>query len=372
MSSFSSSYDRIDVHSHFLPPFYRDELAQNGHSNPDGMPAIPEWDLPTHLALMARLHITKSILSISSPGTYLTASTPPAAAADLTRRTNAYAALLKQQEPARLGFWASLPLPAVPETLAEIDSALADGADGFVLLSSAHGQYAGDGALDAVFARLDARGATLFIHPTTPCGEDGGSAAPLASRGYPNPMFEFMFETGRAVAQLFLSGAVARFPRLQFVIPHAGGAVPGILNRVVGFAGVVPGPGKGLEVQDVREAMRTRFWFDLAGIVWSDEGQGKGKGEGGVGIEGDVPNNQLQGLLSGCGVGPDRLLYGSDYPFTPEASVVRLAEVMEVGLEAMFSKKEVGRILSGNAEAFLKEIGEARKEVLGDGVADGV
>jgi hypothetical protein len=33
--------DRIDVHSHFLPDFYRDALHATGHGNPDGMPAVP-------------------------------------------------------------------------------------------------------------------------------------------------------------------------------------------------------------------------------------------------------------------------------------------------------------------------------------------
>ena len=32
---------KIDVHSHFLPPFYREALASTGHSKPDGMPKIP-------------------------------------------------------------------------------------------------------------------------------------------------------------------------------------------------------------------------------------------------------------------------------------------------------------------------------------------
>jgi hypothetical protein len=33
--------ERIDVHSHFLPPFYREELEKTGHHKPDGMPGIP-------------------------------------------------------------------------------------------------------------------------------------------------------------------------------------------------------------------------------------------------------------------------------------------------------------------------------------------
>lgn len=33
--------ERIDVHAHFLPPFYREACEKTGHGNPDGMPAVP-------------------------------------------------------------------------------------------------------------------------------------------------------------------------------------------------------------------------------------------------------------------------------------------------------------------------------------------
>lgn len=33
--------ERIDVHAHMIPPFYRDACEKSGHGKPDGMPAIP-------------------------------------------------------------------------------------------------------------------------------------------------------------------------------------------------------------------------------------------------------------------------------------------------------------------------------------------
>ncbi len=32
---------RIDTHSHFVPPFWRDASVQYGFAKPDGMPGIP-------------------------------------------------------------------------------------------------------------------------------------------------------------------------------------------------------------------------------------------------------------------------------------------------------------------------------------------
>ena len=89
MGSLENLPPRIDVHSHFLPPDYSAALAQKGHSKPDGMPEIPPWSLDQHLDMMATANVTKSILSISSPGTHLVSGNN-ALARDLTRHCNSY------------------------------------------------------------------------------------------------------------------------------------------------------------------------------------------------------------------------------------------------------------------------------------------
>lgn len=43
--------DRVDVHAHFVPDFYREALIAAGRGNPDGMPFIPPWDAATALAV---------------------------------------------------------------------------------------------------------------------------------------------------------------------------------------------------------------------------------------------------------------------------------------------------------------------------------
>ena len=76
---------RIDIHSHFVPDFYRQALLDAGHSRPDGIKAIPEWSARSALALMDELNIRTSVLSISSPGVHFG---DPRAAAELARHVN--------------------------------------------------------------------------------------------------------------------------------------------------------------------------------------------------------------------------------------------------------------------------------------------
>lgn len=347
---------RIDVHAHFLPPSYRQQCQENGHSHPDGMPGVPvssrppfpwvyevsttlsahtdnlqQWSPEAHLSLMTKLNIQRSYLSISSPGVCLSPSNP-ALTAQIAREVNSYAAFLKRTHPSKFGYFASLPLPDIAASLAELDTAFAEGADGVALLTNTAGHYLGDAVFSPLFSELDRRGAVLFIHPTTPCSrscsDEPTPAAPLHPH-YPNPMFEFFFDTARMLTHLFLSGTVTRHPRIRFVIPHCGGAFPPLLSRVTGFSTLVPGPWTGVAEAQARRALGEQFWFDLAGFPFP---------------------GQLRGLLE-AGVGRERLLYGSDFPFTREEGVVMLAGVMDQGCGELFGEGGVEKVYAGNARS---------------------
>ncbi|MFC9492700.1 amidohydrolase, partial [Streptomyces hydrogenans] len=104
----SPSAQRIDVHHHVVPTFYRDELAKAGIADAGGR-ALPDWSPESALHLMDLLGTTTSILSVSTPGTgFLTA---PAEAARLARRLNDHCAALVSDHPGRFGFFAPLPKP---------------------------------------------------------------------------------------------------------------------------------------------------------------------------------------------------------------------------------------------------------------------
>lgn len=281
---------------------------------------------------MKKLNISKSILSISSPGTYLRLD-DPSAARKLNRQCNDYAAELVSRHPSLLGLWGSLPLPDVEGALKEIPHIFDTiKADGVTLETNHHGTYLGDSSFDVVFDELNRRHAKVFIHPTTPCMQSchGHGPTPAATlTRFPNPMFEFMFESARAVINLFLSGTIARCPNITFIIPHAGGALPPLIERFVSFAAIL-GENQNLTSKVVKDTFAAQFYFDLAGFPFPD---------------------QIWGLLRY--VGTDRLLYGSDCPYTPEGTVVKLAEVMTAEMGEIWSDEERRAVLVGNARRLL-------------------
>jgi 6-methylsalicylate decarboxylase len=288
---------KLDVHAHFLPEAYRQELARAGHAQPDGMPQIPEWSAESHLAVMDRLGIAISLLSISTPGVHLAEGDDDGAAARvLAREVNEAGRRAVVDHPGRFGLLGSLPLPDVDAAIAEIAHCVDHlDVDGFVLLTNVGGTYLGDAEWDPVFRELDRRGIPVLVHPTSPvCWEH-------TSFGRPRPMLEFLFDTTRAVVNLVLTGTIARYPNLRLIIPHAGATLPVVADRVAAFSLM-------LEVDPSVDVLRDfgNLHFDLAGTP--------------------IPR-QLNALLALTTL--DHLHYGSDFPFTPDFVAARAGERLD-------------------------------------------
>ncbi|WP_299541358.1 amidohydrolase family protein [uncultured Streptomyces sp.] len=276
----------IDVHAHFVTDSYVARARKAGHHLPDGVPAWPSWSARDHLALMDRSGIETAVLSVSSPGVHFG---DPASARALAREVNEDGAAVVRDHPGRFGLFASLPLPDVEGALAEIGHAFDTlGADGVVLETNTEGVYLGDPRLEPVFAELDRREAVVFLHPTSPvCWEK-------SALGRPRPMIEFIFDTARTVTDLLFAGTLDRHPRLKVIVPHCGGALPVLADRINGFMKLfLPGE------QDAPDAVAQlgRLYYDLAGPAFP---------------------RQLPALLNLAA--PDHLLYGSDYCWTPSAA----------------------------------------------------
>lgn len=293
----------IDVHAHFVPQHYRETAIASGYARPDGMPGFPDWSGEDMVAMMDRQNIERAILSVSSPGVHFG---DDQAAAELARFVNREAADLSIRYPGRFGFFASLPLPDIAASLREVDYAFDElGASGVILESNHHGVYPGDPEFDPLLEALDRRGAVVFLHPTSPhctCGVGHANGHAL-----PAPILEFMFETTRVVTNMVYSRVPVRYSKIKFIIPHGGAALPALADRIAFASAAIPSAGD-LGPQQVLEQLGT-FYYDLAGAP--------------------LPR-QLPALRSFAS--DSKLLYGSDWPFTPEPLVQKLKGGLEQAL----------------------------------------
>ncbi|MBE8473829.1 amidohydrolase family protein [Streptomyces justiciae] len=276
--------DLIDVHAHHLPDFYVQQATAAGHAHPDGMAGWPTWSVRDHLDLMDRNGIGTAMLSLSSPGVHFG---DDKAARLLARRVNEYTAELARDHPGRFGSFVSLSLPDVDGALEEIAFAFDQlGADGVALLTHTQGVYLGDERLEPVFAELDRRGAVVFLHPTSPvCWEQ-------SALGRPRPMVEYIFDTARTVTDLVMAGVLTRHPNLRVIVPHCGGAIPVLADRINEFMRLFV-PSQEAPPLDAVQQLRG-LYYDLAGTAFP---------------------RQAPALLKL--VDPDRVLFGSDYCWTP-------------------------------------------------------
>lgn len=284
----------VDVHAHFVTDDYVATARAAGAEHPDGMPGWPTWSVGEHLGMMRRAGITKSYLSVSSPGVHFGDDT---AARALAREVNEYGARIRAAHPARFGLFASLPLPDVEGARAETAHALdVLGADGVTVESNHHGHYLGDPRFEPLWQDLDRRGAVVFVHPTSPPHAD------TLAQGRPRPMLEFLFDTARTAADLLFHGVIGRHSGIRWILTHGGGVLPLLADRMELFrAHFGGGPA---DEPSVREQLG-RVWYDMAGTPFP---------------------RQIPALEAAFGT--ERLLYGSDYCWTPADAV--LAQIASV------------------------------------------
>ncbi|HXB85402.1 amidohydrolase family protein, partial [Mycobacterium sp.] len=212
---------RIDTHHHVIPPDYRKALQKAGIAEAGGR-ELPDWSPEGSLQTMAELDVGTAILSVSTPGT---AFLPPADAAALARDLNDYTAELAAAQPDRFGFFATVPMPNVDNTVAETVRALDNlKADGVVLLANNAGTYLGEDGQDALFAALNDRSAVVFIHPADLPGPIVPGVPPFAA--------DFLLDTTRAAYLLVRNSIRTRYPKIRFILSHAGGFVPYASHRM--------------------------------------------------------------------------------------------------------------------------------------------
>lgn len=282
---------RIDTHHHIIPPEYRNALRRAGIDEAGGR-ALPDWSPEGSLQTMDELGVATGILSVSTPGT--TFLSDAAGAVALARDLNDYGAHLVASQPERFGFFATVPMPHIDESVAETVRALDElNADGVVLLANNDGIYLGEDGQDDLWATLDERAAVVFIHPADLPGPTVPGVAPFAA--------DFLLDTTRAAYLLVRNGIRRKYPNIRFILSHAGGFVPYASHRMAVAIMAETGASPADTLDDF-----SSFYFDTA--LSSSAAA-------------------LPTLLAFTK--PGHITFGSDWPFAPTAA----GKLFAAGLE---------------------------------------
>ena len=308
----------IDVHAHYLSKEYLTFLKEHNAELEDGFP-LPTYDLNDHKRFMKDSNIDYSLLSLSTPQPYFEGYDKESI--QMCRSLNEQMAQIKKDDPKHFGFQAMLPLPNVQASIEEALYALdVLNANGIKLASNSRGLYLGDPLLDPLMEELNNRHTIINIHPhrPEPIKEEVFSAGPV-------PLFEFLADTTRAILNLVGNGVVSRYPNITWIIPHCGSFLPNIYDRFIGISKVLI-PQNMMSDIDIQDSFK-HFYYDLSG---------------------NPAPKLLDWLLTITT--PDHLLYGSDYPFTPNNQIQQNQKDLLEMLEKDHLKEYKEQILTANAK----------------------
>jgi predicted TIM-barrel fold metal-dependent hydrolase len=307
----------VDVHHHFVPPFYlsenRDRIAAaaGGRMHPAYLSWVPEQSLTA----MDKQGVATAVLSLTTPGVWFGDAR---AAARTARQVNDYAADLARSHPGRFGLFAAIPLPDTESSLREIEYAFGVlQADGIGVMSSYEDKWLGEPVYEPVFEELNRRKAVVFVHPTT-----GLCCRTLLPDVNPI-MLEIPHDTTRAVTNLLFSGTFSRFKDIRFIFPHAGGSLPMMVVRMHQYAAknIAEKVPNGIEYE------LRRLHYDIAGTAYRPAI---------AALTNFVPTTQI--------------MFGSDNPFIP------LAETAEGVMQLGLSGDDLRLICRDNALALLPRL----------------
>jgi 6-methylsalicylate decarboxylase len=311
-----------DVHAHYVPKQFGDFMGERfgprvGVPNPTGIARYPvsdsAADIQGRLELMDAAGVETQILSPHRQP-YLPDEAECVRALHLLN--DGYAALAARH-PARIRSYVMLPLPHIDASLREMARGLDQlGCVGVNMNISWLGRSIAEAEFEPIFAEMNRRATILFVHPSvtgvcSPVINDWGFRASIG-----NSVEDAMF-----VAHMIARQIPFRYPKIRLIVPHLGGPIPMLLNR--------------LDQQGVRDlgglaelpsVTARRFWYDT------------------------VCYGSKAAICCECETfGVEKLVTGSDYPVLQayESYSETFAVIGRLGLPA----GDAERILHHNAQA---------------------
>lgn len=244
---------RIDVHHHISAPSWLSAMKRINAANPP----MANWSVQKTLDDLDKGGVATAI---TSPTTPQVTPLEKAEAARLARESNEYAKTLERDHPGRFGTFAMLPLPNIDESLKEIEYAFDTlKVDGVGCMTSYGDKWLGYAQFAPVWEELNRRRATVYTHPT------GANCCVNLVQGVPETVVEFGADTTRTIASLIFSGTSQRYPNINWIFSHGGGALTAFAERFL-IQMVTTPPYKDKFTREQVEGELKRFFYDTAQI----------------------------------------------------------------------------------------------------------
>jgi len=322
----------IDVHNHFYPKAYMEELSKGGgyarverdaqgrlliHYEGDYNIVVgPHIDIEERLKAMDRCGIEMHVLTLTTPSVEREV---PEKGVKLAELANDGFGQVVEKYPERFQAFAALPLQ-VPEAAAEeLERAVKElGLRGGTLMTNVDGKPLDLDEFMPVYEKAVELDVPLFLHPTSPINSKAMEDYRLV------PILGFGVDTSLAVLRLVFSGVLKKLPRLKLIASHLGGVYPYLRGRIeIGFEAY---PECKVNIDEPPSTYLKKIWMDS--IIYDE----------------DV----LMSTLAYSGA--EKIVLGSDHPHQigDMANAVGRIEGLDI------SDEDKERILWKNAAELLK------------------
>ena len=230
----------IDFHNHYYPPRYLEALERGPSAvritqDKEGNPWLHypgDYNIAVrgHRDIDYREHVLREagvdtqVITLTTPGTHVET---PATAVRLASLVNDEFARVVADRRRRFAALATLPLNDPEASVRELRRAVTQlHFRGAMVFSNINGVALWDQRFWNLYEAANELQAVFHIHPTNPVDVEAMMEYWLM------PLVGFLFDTTLAAAGLVFSGVAERFPRIQWVLGHLGGAIPYLAERL--------------------------------------------------------------------------------------------------------------------------------------------
>jgi aminocarboxymuconate-semialdehyde decarboxylase len=295
-------YMNIDVHAHYVPPDglkvaseigarHGLKLEKNERGRDvvtrDGRPFLTQlkaefFDLDLRMSIMDQQGIDMQALSPVS--SYFFYWMPAAEALEYAQWLNDRLAEAVAKHPRRLVALGSVPMQDSAKAAVELERAMTHrGLRGVEIASNVNGRYLDDPGFEAFWEAAQALDALIFVHPNQVVGAERMKEFNLANL-IGNPT-----DTSLAFAKLIFGGVLERFPKLKFLLAHAGGFLPYTWGRL----------DRGYRIQDSATAKIPKPPGEYVKLLYFDT----------------ITHSSMALQYLVANFGAEHVLLGSDYPY---------------------------------------------------------
>ncbi len=312
----------IDVHAHYHPTAYLDALAGMGIPvTRGGLNAHPvtesEADIEARLRSMDEAGVGLQVLSPAA--VHAPYSSDEAAAVAAARLINDLSAELVSRYPDRFASFVSLPLPHIDASLRELERGMDElGMIGVNLHISALDRSVAEDEFLPLYQEVNRRGGTVFYHP---CG-NGICSPMIMDYGFGVSVGTSM-EDAVIGLHLIAKRIPHQYPEITFVIPHLGGPLPMLLERLDNQYSMAQ-----FDLPEPPSVTARRFYYDTVGH-----------------------GSHAALTCAWKAFGADHILPGSDYPVL--LSYESYAETFSWIREVDLPPEDIEQILERTAPAIL-------------------